>query len=115
MTDVILVLVTCPTAEVASTIARTLVEETWVACGNILPAIRSIYRWQGQVQDEPECLLMLKTRSELFEQVRERLLALHPYEVPEMLALRPEAGHRAYLDWVLGMTKAPGTDGRSTP
>lgn len=107
MTEVILVLVTCPNPEVASSIARQLVEEELVACGNILPTVRSIYRWQGQVMDEPESLLILKTRPELFEPVRERVLALHPYEVPEVLSLRPEAGHPAYLDWVLGSTKAP--------
>jgi periplasmic divalent cation tolerance protein len=106
MTDVILVLVTCPNPEVASAIARQLVEEELAACGNILPALRSIYRWEGKVQDEPESLLILKTRPELFESLRQRVLALHPYQVPEVLSLRPEAGHPAYLEWVLGATKA---------
>lgn len=102
MTDVQLVLVTCPTADLAASLARTLVEEDLAACGNVVPGLRSIYRWQGRVEDEPEVLLILKSTRERFERLRARVVALHPYEVPEVLALSVEAGHAPYLAWVAG-------------
>jgi periplasmic divalent cation tolerance protein len=100
MTDTIVVLVTAPSADKAAEIARTLVEEQLAACGNILPGLRSIYRWEGKVQDEPEALLILKTRANLFEALRARVVALHPYEVPEVLRLDVAAGHLPYLQWI---------------
>src|SRR5512133_1716383 len=100
MTDAVVVLVTAPSADVAATIARAVVEERLAACGNVLPAVRSIYRWQGKVQDEAEVLLILKTQRKRFPELRDRILALHPYEVPEALALPVEAGSDAYLDWI---------------
>jgi periplasmic divalent cation tolerance protein len=100
MTDAVVVLVTAPSADVAATIARAVVEERLAACGNVLPAVRSIYRWQGEVQDEAEVLLILKTQRKRFPELRDRILALHPYEVPEVLALPVEAGSDAYLDWI---------------
>jgi periplasmic divalent cation tolerance protein len=92
MTDALVVLVTAPSAEKAAELARTLVEERLAACGNVVPGLRSIYRWEGQVQDEPEALLVLKTTRSRFEALRERVLALHPYEVPEVIALPVEVG-----------------------
>lgn len=100
----LLVLVTCPGVEVAASLARILVEEELAACGNILPGVRSIYRWEGRVHDEPEVLLILKTRPALFERLRARVVAEHPYDVPEVVAVRPEAVHGPYLDWVLAAT-----------
>jgi periplasmic divalent cation tolerance protein len=100
MTDAVVVLVTAPSADVAAAIARAVVEERLAACGNVLPAVRSIYRWQGEVQDEAEALLILKTQRRRFPELRDRILALHPYEVPEVLALPVEAGSDAYLDWI---------------
>ncbi|MGB8932177.1 MAG: divalent-cation tolerance protein CutA [Anaeromyxobacteraceae bacterium] len=100
MTDAVVVLVTAPSADVAATIARAVVEERLAACGNVLPGLRSIYRWQGKVQDEAEVLLILKTQRRRFAELRDRILALHPYEVPEVLALPVEAGSDAYLDWI---------------
>ena len=102
MTDVRVVLVTCPHAEAAATLARTLVEERLAACGNVLPGLRSIYRWEGEVLDEPEVLLLLKTTAARFEALHERVLALHPYQVPEVISLAVEAGHAPYLEWVAG-------------
>jgi periplasmic divalent cation tolerance protein len=102
MTDVRIVIVTCPNPDVAASLARTLVEEGLAACGNIVPGLRSIYRWQGAVVDEPEVLLLLKTTAERFEPLRARVVALHPYEVPEVLSLAVEAGHAPYLAWVAG-------------
>jgi periplasmic divalent cation tolerance protein len=100
MTDAVVVLVTAPSADVAASIARAVVEERLAACGNVLPGVRSIYRWQGKVQDEPEVLLLLKTQRRRFPELRDRILALHPYEVPEVVALPIEAGSDAYLDWI---------------
>jgi periplasmic divalent cation tolerance protein len=100
MTDTVVVLVTAPSADKAAEIARTLVEEQLAACGNVLPALRSIYRWEGKIQDEPEALLILKTRANLFEALRERIVALHPYQVPEVLRLDVAAGHLPYLQWI---------------
>lgn len=102
MTDVRVVLVTCPHADAAAELARALVEEGLAACGNILPGLRSIYRWEGRVVDEPEVLLLLKTTAGRFEALRERVVALHPYQVPEVLSLAVEAGHAPYLAWVAG-------------
>jgi periplasmic divalent cation tolerance protein len=99
-TDALVVLVTTPTAERAAEIARAVVEERLAACGNVVPGLRSIYRWQGAVHDEAEALLVLKTTRARFEALRERVLALHPYEVPEVIALPIEAGSAPYLAWI---------------
>ncbi len=100
MTDVTVVLITAPSAEVAAGLARTLVEEGLAACGNVVPGLRSIYRWEGAIQDEAEVLLLLKTRTAAFEALRRRIVELHPYDVPEVLALKVEAGHEPYLAWI---------------
>jgi periplasmic divalent cation tolerance protein len=103
----VVVLVTVPNQDVAASLARTLVEEKLVACVNILPGIRSIYSWQGTICDEAELLCVLKTRRELFPTVRERVVALHPYQVPEVIALPLTLGHAPYLDWLHDETRAP--------
>ena len=105
MTGAAVVLVTCPSAEKAAEIARALVEERLAACGNVVPAVRSIYRWKGKVQDDAEALLILKSARDRFEALRARVLALHPYEVPEVIAVPVEAGHAPYLDWIAGSTR----------
>ncbi len=103
--DALVVLVTAPTADQAAELARAVVEERLAACGNVVPAIRSIYRWEGAVQDDAEALLVLKTTRDRFEALRDRLLALHPYQVPEVLALPVEAGSAAYLAWLAAETR----------
>ncbi len=100
----LVVLVTVPSADKAAEIARALVEERLAACGNVVPQVRSIYRWEGAVQHEAEALLLLKTTRERFEALRARVLSLHPYQVPEVIALPVEAGHGAYLEWIAGST-----------
>jgi periplasmic divalent cation tolerance protein len=100
MTDVILVLVTAPSADKAAELARTLVEEQLAACGNIVPGLRSIYRWEGQLHDEAEVLLILKTKDVLFDVLRARIVELHPYQVPEVLRVDIADGHAPYLAWV---------------
>jgi periplasmic divalent cation tolerance protein len=105
VTDALLVFTTLPTADKAAEIAKLLVEEKLVACANLLPAIRSIYRWQGKLHDENEVLVLLKTRAENLERLKLRLLEIHPYELPEMLAVPVESGYQPYLDWLAGETK----------
>ena len=105
MTDALLVFTTLPSADKAAELAKLLVEERLAACANLLPAIRSIYRWQGKLQDENEVLLLLKTRAEHLERLKLRILELHPYDVPEVLAVPVEAGYQPYLDWIAGETK----------
>lgn len=101
-TQVSVVLVTAPTEDVAATIARALLDEGLIACANLLPQVRSLYRWKGALCDEREVLLLLKAPAAQFERLRERIVALHPYEVPEVLRLEVDEGHRPYLDWLLG-------------
>ena len=103
---VLLVLSTVPTVDKGAEIARTLVEEKLAACVNILPGVRSIYTWKGELCDDAEALCLLKTREELFPALRERLVSLHPYEVPEIIALPLAAGHSPYLEWLLASTRA---------
>ncbi len=108
MTDAIMVFVTAPTADKAAELARALVEEGLAACGNVVPGLRSIYRWEGKVHDEPEALLLLKSRAPLFEALRERVVALHPYQCPEVLRLDVEEGHAPYLQWIRDNVRVPG-------
>jgi periplasmic divalent cation tolerance protein len=100
MTDAIVVLVTAPSAETAAAVARVLVEEGLAACGSVVPGLRSIYRWEGKVHDDAEALLVLKTERRMLEALKARLPALHPYQVPELLALPVEGGLAPYLEWI---------------
>lgn len=104
MTDALVVLVTAPSPEAAAELARALVGERLAACGNVVPGLRSIYRWEGKVHDDAEALLVLKTTRARFEALRDRVLALHPYDVPEVIALPVEAGSARYLAWIAGET-----------
>jgi periplasmic divalent cation tolerance protein len=99
------VLSTVPDDKVGERIARALLEENLAACVNMLPGVRSLYRWQGAVQDEKEVLLILKTRDDRYDELERRLRELHPYEVCEILAFDVAAGSKAYLDWVLAETR----------
>lgn len=98
------VLVTAPDRESATTLTRRLVEEGRVACGNILPGLTSVYRWQGEIHQDSEHLLILKTRAELVAELASRIAELHPYDVPEVLALPVSGGFSPYLDWVVAET-----------
>ncbi len=104
MSRISVVLVTVGDAEEALTIARTLVEEKLVACVQIIPGIRSIYRWKGDVCDEEEKLLLMKTRSALFPALQDRIRQLHSYEVPEIVSFPIAAGLPDYLNWVIENT-----------
>lgn len=96
----IIVFCCCPDSAVASTIARHLVEERLAACVNQLPGVVSTYRWNDAIAVDNEVQLMIKTTRERFEAVRDRVLKLHPYELPEIIAVDVGAAHMPYLDWV---------------
>jgi len=100
MTDKIVVLTTCDSAEQAGRIARHLVEQRVATCVNIVPAIRSIYRWKGKVEDSAELLLVIKSRRDLFTRVQAEIEKVHSYEVPEIVALPIVEGSEEYLAWL---------------
>ncbi len=93
-------LVTVPSLEEAHRIARALVEERLAACVNILPGLRSVYWWEGAVEEAQEILLLVKTVPEQFNAVRDRVLSLHSYQVPEVVALPVHGAAAAYERWV---------------
>jgi periplasmic divalent cation tolerance protein len=106
MSEHVAVLMTAPSAEVAATIARALVGEGLAACVNVVPGVRSIYSWKGEVCDDAEVLCVVKTRADRFEALRARAVALHPYEVPEVVALPIVAGSAPYLAWIDSLCRA---------
>jgi periplasmic divalent cation tolerance protein len=98
--EAIVVLCSCPDEPTAEHIARELVGARLAACVNRLGGVRSTYRWEGQVRDEPEVLLAIKTLRSRYGELEMRLKALHPYEVPEIIALPVVAGLGGYLAWI---------------
>lgn len=100
------VLMTAPDPEEAERLATALVEARLAACANLVPGVTSIYRWQGAVERAEEVLLVLKTTGERLPELVERAVEMHPYEVPEVLALPVEAGHADYVRWVVDSTTA---------
>jgi periplasmic divalent cation tolerance protein len=105
-TDGVVVLVTVASPEEADGIATALVTERLAACVNVVGPVRSIYRWNDQVQHDPELLLIIKSRAALFGELEARVRALHSYETPEIIALPIAAGSAAYLDWLQSATTA---------
>lgn len=101
------VVVTAADADSLAGLTRTLVEERLAACGHQIEAIRSVYRWEGAVHDEPEARVALHTRRSLVEALTARVLALHPYDVPCVIALPLVGGNSAYLQWIAEVTTAP--------
>ncbi len=106
MTDLIVVNVTAPNLATAERLARAVVEESLAACCTLVPAVRSIYRWQGTVHDDIEVLLVIKTRAALLDALTARVRALHPYTLPEVIALPISGGSEPYLAWVRAETGA---------
>jgi periplasmic divalent cation tolerance protein len=99
--DYVIVLITTPSMDVGKQIASSLVEKKLAACVNILPSIHSVFRWEGEVSGEEEVLLVVKSRGKLFEdQLIPAVLELHPYDVPEIIALPIWKGVKSYLDWI---------------
>lgn len=114
-TPVRVVLVTAPDAESGARLARTLVEERLAACVNLLPGVRSIYLWEGRVEDDGEVLLVIKSTAARSDALASRVQSLHPYEVPEVIALPVVGGSSPYLTWVeqtvAGSPGSPGSTG----
>ena len=98
----VVVLTTCPDDAAAARIARELVESGLAACVSRTGPLHSTYRWQGAIQDEPEVLLVIKTLTTRYSELEMRLKSLHPYEVPEIIALPVAAGFADYLSWLRG-------------
>lgn len=96
---------TCPNSEVATQLAKAIVEQKLAACVNILPAIQSIYQWQGQIESETESLLIIKTMHNKLEPLQNFILRNHPYDVPEFISLGIESGSKPYLDWIMQSLK----------
>jgi periplasmic divalent cation tolerance protein len=102
-------LCTVPDRDAGLEVARFLVERRLAACVNLVPGLISVYRWEGSVQEEPELLLVVKTRAALFDELAAAITQVHPYDTPEIVALPIVAGAAPYLDWLLRSTgPAPG-------
>src|ERR1700675_3744149 len=100
MTDKILVLTTAGSKDEARKIGRALVERLLAACVNVVPGVGSIYRWEGEIEEAEEWLLIIKTTRAAFERVRDAIQELHSYDVPECISVAIENGSAAYLNWV---------------
>jgi periplasmic divalent cation tolerance protein len=107
MTDRILVLTTCGSSDEAARIAHSLVDSRLAACVAIAPEVRSIYRWQGAIEESVEWALTIKSRRDLFAQLSEEIRRLHSYETPEILALPVLQGSAKYLQWMDGALLPP--------
>lgn len=105
MSELIVVLVTCGSEEEALKIPNALIEEHLAACTNLVSPIRSIYRWEGKIWDEKECLLIIKTQKQRFEELEKKVKSLHSYSVPEIISLPIAEGSSSYLNWLVEMTK----------
>jgi periplasmic divalent cation tolerance protein len=101
MDEYVIVLITAPSTETGKEIARALLDARLAACVNILPAVNSMYVWEGDIYDEDEVLLIVKTRAELLDEgLIPAVQKLHPYKVPEIIVLPIVKGARNYLDWI---------------
>jgi periplasmic divalent cation tolerance protein len=100
----LIIFVTAASEQEAASLGRTLVEEGLAACANIIPSIRSIYRWKGEIWDERETLIIIKSREDLFERIRSRIRELHSYEVPEITAITVDKGDADYVQWIEAVT-----------
>ena len=103
------VLVTVPDVDTGCALARRVVGEHLAACGNVIPGLTSVYRWDGELQEDSEALVLIKTTEGVLSDLKRRVMELHPYEVPEFLALPVTDGHSPYLRWVVGEVSEPGT------
>ena len=100
MFQAILVLTNVPSAELATAISTSLVEQGLAACVNILPAVQSVYRWQGKVEQAVEIPLLIKAAAKRYAELEAGIRALHPYDTPEIIAINIDAGLPAYLNWI---------------
>ena len=102
----ILVLTTVPDEKIGQTIAKHLLEERLVACVTISASSQSFYWWKGQIAKEPERILFIKSKAALFPELEKKVQEIHPYEVPEIIAIQIQKGSAAYLDWIEKETKS---------
>lgn len=109
MTHEMIVLVTVPDKDEADRLAETLVSEHLAACVNIIPAIESVYRWEGKVTKDQEILLLIKTAEDRYAELEQRIQTLHSYTTPEVIALKIERGSKAYLNWLIESVSRPET------
>ena len=109
MTEMLLAFTTFANEDDAARVVRRLVDERLIACGNLLPGARSIYRWQGAVEDAREVVVLMKTRKQDWSALLSRLHELHPYETPELVAVRIAAGAPKYMAWLDEALSAEGT------
>ena len=100
MTEMLMVFSTFANADDAARVVRALVEERLIACGNILPGVRSLYRWEGKVEDQPEVMVVMKTRKQDWTVLMSRLHEMHPYQTPECIAVRIASGAPKYMAWL---------------
>jgi periplasmic divalent cation tolerance protein len=107
MTDTVVVLCSCGDGEAARRIANALVEQRLAACVSILPRVESVYRWQEKIESADEALLLIKTTAECFAALREKILDLHSYDTPEIIALPIVSGLEKYLRWLGQQVSSP--------
>ena len=100
-----MVWVTAPSEVVAASLARSAVEARLAACGNIIAGVRSVYRWEDSVHEDPEVMIVFKTTAARLDALRDHVVAAHPYDCPEVIATPVVAGHAAYLQWVQESTE----------
>ena len=103
---VLLVFCTFPDADTAAAVTKTLVGDKLIACGTILPGARSIYEWEGKMEDASEVLVLFKTAGPAYAKLEKRLLKLHPYDMPEIVALEAGAASKGYAAWVAAAADA---------
>lgn len=98
--ECIVVLCTCPDGETAVQLARGLVEQRLAACVNVIDSVRSIYRWRGETTEDSEVLLVIKAPAAHYERLEQAIVASHPYELPEIIAVPIKRGFEQYLQWI---------------
>ena len=103
--EYLVVLTTCPGSISAKKIARELVLENYAACVNVIPGIQSFFSWVGKVDESNEYLLIIKTTADKYEEMERHIIKIHPYDLPELIALPIEKGYDAYLEWISKNTK----------
>ena len=99
-TDAVVILTTVSTPEEGERLVRALLERRLIACGSLLPGSRSLYRWEGKIADEQETVILMKTRSAVLHAIERAFAELHPYKVPELLALEVQWGLTKYVNWI---------------
>ena len=99
-TEYVMVICNCPDHQVAEQLSETLVSEKLAACVNIMPEMKSVYRWQSEVENDLEVQIQIKTILNLYDKLRQRIEVLHPYEVPEIIAIPILRGNPSYMQWI---------------